>query len=1391
MRYARLCRGSFPISAALALVAAGAALAATKPTLPAANFDARLQPSAALQRAVGQRGLTRSSLAAELATRTRGRAALVSQVPGATARFSPITAGPELVAAGSRPLTGPAPGRTGLAIVRDFLDQHRDLYGLTAAEVDGLELIGESRSPRSGIRMVRVVQKVGGLPVFGSETRFILDRDGRVWRSLGQLVPGLGRTLAGASLAPQRTAAETLSTALAGVGINVDKARISSESRPDGRQSLRIAGESAVAGEVVSELLLFPLRPGVVVPAWRHLVFTAGDADWNVIVAADSGLPLWRKNMREDASTQEARFSVYVQADGQTPADSPAPQSPSSVAHGSGTQFPEIARTVVNMSVVQDLTASPNGWIDDGGTTTTGNNVDACVDRVSGGGETNVCDIGTIDNNGRPVGNPDGNGNNRDFLGTTPRDFSYAPAPSGGNPNAGDTPTGIGTTQVNFRRGATTQLFYVTNWYHDQLFQLGFDEPAGNFQQANFQGLGGFAGDRVLADVQDGSGTNNANFATPPDGQSGRMQMFRFTGPNPDRDGDLDAEIVIHELTHGLSNRLVGNADGLVWSVGRGLGEGWSDFYALALLNGTNADDPDGQYSTGAYATYQLGGLTDNYLYGIRRFPFSTDNSINPLTWADVDDVTADMTGGSIPVSPLGFEFNGGLEVHNSGEIWTLSLWEMRSRIIADPAGANGDVPTGNQTALQLVTDALKMTPANPSFVDARDALIAADCAANACANERWIWEAFADRGLGWGAVAPLGQMGFGNLGHMAIGESFALPKLDFAAVAVDDSLGNNNGAIEAGEPIGLTVTIENPWLGTAVAAGGTATLTSSTPGVMVLDGSATLPAIAAGATGAGDGFQIIVPLALACGDALDFTVTTTTSLGTTAFDFRLRLGTPSGTGPLVTYTSSPALAIPDGDPVGAFATQVITDDYEIADLDFRVDSLTHTFTGDLTVMLRGPNGYGGDLIWLREILFGGGDGDNFVNTVIDDESANDLNQTFATDAPFTGDWQPAFNSALWLLFGDPAVFPDPVGQLSRYDGSSTAGTWTVHVADQFPPDTGTLNSWSLLVTPRAFTCAAFTPTAAVAGTKTVSGTFQVGGTVTYTVTLTNTGALAQADNPGDELTDVLPSSLTLVSAGASAGTASANVGTNTVTWNGGLAPLNGTVTITITATINAGTDGTFIDNQASISFDSNGDGSNDTSGQSDDPGTAAILDPTRFAVATAAQITATKEVSPLAAQAGDAVTYTVVLVNSGSGAQGDNPGDELVDVLPAGLSLTGASATSGVATANLGTNTVTWNGSIPVAGMVTITIEATVDAGATGTLNNQATFNFDGNGDGTNEANGQSDDPATATSGDATALLIGLSVLEIPTVSEWGLALLFLVLGLAGLQQVRRRRTA
>ncbi len=1360
---------------------------AAKPPRQAGNFDIRVGARHSLAQVVSRAPVTPlrpaptpAQLRVQIKDMQSALKSLQAASPGATARFSPITVAPEVVAGERGPLSVAATG-SGFDVVRAYLHANRVLYGLSDAEIDALHFLGESKSPKNGMRMVRVEQLVNNRPVFQSESRFILDRTGRVWRSLGLLMPNAAAAqlpVPGGLTAPQ-----ALAKAMQTVGIPLDVTRMAvTGTNAAGTVTQVIANDPKIKGKVPSDLVYFPAGPGVLVPAWRQIAFTKTDADWYTVTDATTGAVLWRKNIRAHVSTQEARFGVYVQADGTTPAESPAPNSPTTVTPGSGTQFPVIARTNVNMSTAQNLTFSPDGWIPDGGTTTTGNNVDAYLDTDN----DDAPDTGALDNNGRPVGNPDANTNNRDFLGNTPRDYTYNPPPLAGDPDAGDDPT-----LAPYQRGAVTHLFYLANWYHDQLAGYGFDEAAGNFQTTNFSGMG-VDGDPVLAETQDGGSTDNANFATAPDGNPGRMQMYLFDFPTPERDGALDATIVLHEMTHGLSNRLIGNANGLIWDVGNGMGEGWSDFYALSLTHNSNAYPPDAEYAAGAYATYQLVGLTDNYLYGIRRFPYSTDNTVNPLTWADVDDVTYDESGG-LPVSPLGFGFNGALEVHNVGEIWALSLWEVRSRIIADPAGANGDVPTGNATMLQLTTDALKMTPINPSFTDARDALIAADCVTNACANEKSIWGGFADRGLGYGAVAPLGQSGlFGVGGHVGIGESFKLPFLDLKTTTIDDSSGNNNGAIDPGEPIKLTVLLVNPWHNAAFGVpGATATLTSSTPGVTIYDNASTYPAIPAQGTANGDTFLFTLSTAALCGQSLHFTLTTTSTLGTASFDFVLRVGNPTGPGAPVTYTRTVpgGLAIPDDDFNGTTDNFAITDDLVIDDLQFRVDDLTHTFTGDLTVELKAPNGYGTDLIYLRG-FFIDPDGDNFTNTVIDEAATDDLNLTDSTQAPFTGSWTPAFNSVIWSLFGVPNLGPDPIGQLaSRLDGQSTLGTWQVHLTDTAFLDTGTLNSWSLIVTPETFACSAIVPAAAVTGTKTASGTFQVGGTVTYTVILTNSGSGVQADNPGNELTDVLPASLALVSATADSGTAVATVGTNTVTWNGTIAPAGGTVTITITATIKPCTGGTTISNQGQIAFDGDGDGTNESTAVTDDPGTGAANDPTSVTVAPAPCVTATKTVvgSP---SVGSTITYTVTLTNSGGAAEPSVPGVQFTDVLPAGLTLVSATATAPTVTP--AGNTVTWNGGIPANSSVTITIKAMINAGTDGqTISNQGTFSWDTEPNGTNDGTGSTDDPGTAAPADPTAFVAMGAIAEVPTLNDLGLATLVLALAGAALILMRRRRTA
>lgn len=161
--------------------------------------------------------------------------------------------------------------------------------------------------------------------------------------------------------------------------------------------------------------------------------------------------------------------------------------------------------------------ASPFTWLSDGQanyTTTRGNNAIA-QDNPTGGDD--------YENNYRPD-SPDDK-------------FEYPYDPSQSDP-------------TSYKDASITQLFYTANKYHDLLYILGFDEKAGNFQQNN-NGKGGQGNDFVILNSQDGSGTNNANFATPPDGQPGRMRMYLWDVANPQRDGCFDANVVLHEYTHG------------------------------------------------------------------------------------------------------------------------------------------------------------------------------------------------------------------------------------------------------------------------------------------------------------------------------------------------------------------------------------------------------------------------------------------------------------------------------------------------------------------------------------------------------------------------------------------------------------------------------------------------------------------------------------------------------------------------------------------------------------------------------------------------------------------------------------------------------------------------
>lgn len=222
-------------------------------------------------------------------------------------------------------------------------------------DVETLVVLGDSPGGSSGLRLLRMQQQVHGLAVFGTEIRAVLDRDRRLWRILGNLVPGVSAALP-ADRARLLAPGAALAALLAADGVALAAADVVATEGEGGYLKLSAA---AVAGEASARLVWFASAPGRLRAAWSLVVPGAGEHDWYAVVDALDGKLLWRRNLREQASAHPARFAVYVQADGRTPADSPAPQSPSAALPGAGSQFPRIARSTVSMLAVQDIAASP------------------------------------------------------------------------------------------------------------------------------------------------------------------------------------------------------------------------------------------------------------------------------------------------------------------------------------------------------------------------------------------------------------------------------------------------------------------------------------------------------------------------------------------------------------------------------------------------------------------------------------------------------------------------------------------------------------------------------------------------------------------------------------------------------------------------------------------------------------------------------------------------------------------------------------------------------------------------------------------------------------------------------------------------------------------------
>jgi hypothetical protein len=210
---------------------------------------------------------------------------------------------------------------------------------------------------------------------------------------------------------------------------------------------------------------------------------------------------------------------------------------------------------------------------------------------------------------------------------------------------------------------------------------------------------------------------------------------------------------VAHEWGHILSNRLIGDASGLSNIQGRGMGEGWSDFVAqLTLVRPEDVTAPSGSNWTGAYpvGTWAMNVSGSNIWYeGIRRYPYSADLAINPLTFQHIQDGTALPT---MPPPSYGADGAENSEVHNTGEVWAAMLWDCYVALLRDTARYTFE--QANLRMRQYLIASLKMTPSAPTMLEARDAVLAAALATDQKDFELF-WAAFARRGMGVGAVGP------------------------------------------------------------------------------------------------------------------------------------------------------------------------------------------------------------------------------------------------------------------------------------------------------------------------------------------------------------------------------------------------------------------------------------------------------------------------------------------------------------------------------------------------------------------------------------------------------------------------------------------------------------
>lgn len=460
-----------------------------------------------------------------------------------------------------------------------------------------------------------------------------------------------------------------------------------------------------------------------------------------------------------------------------------------------------------------------------------------------------------------------------------------------------------------------------------------------------------------------------------------------------------DADVILHELGHGLHDWLTAGGLSQVDGFSEGVGDYVAQSYSRSLGQWAANETP--------YA-----------------WVFSWDGH-NPF-WAG-------------RVTNYGAHYPDGLvgEVHGDGQIWASSLMKIWNDI-------------GRNKTDAAVFEGLAMTNGASSQNDAAQAVLQAAVTLGYSAAEL---QSFVTHFTDTGYTVSVG--------------------IDYISNAITDqcaSGGSNvNGILEPGETADLAVTVKASSLGHT---GVTGTLASSTPGVTILDGTATWPALAPGVPTASDAphFRLAVDGSVACFSTIAFQLSVTSDQGGPyVSNFNRQVGL------LPTPTGLP-LAIPDNMPAGVTSTLTVAGNVTLSDVNVHV-RIDHTWVGDLFVKLRSPLGTEVVLLDRPGVPPSPyGCGSDNMDIVFDDAA------TLVPESHCTG-------TTPWL--SGPAK---PVDPLSALDGQSLAGAWVLTVADMESFDVGTLITWELLTTPsppgvcNACPSVAGVPVSALAGERLDAG---------------------------------------------------------------------------------------------------------------------------------------------------------------------------------------------------------------------------------------------------------------------------------------------------------------